>query len=84
MSKTLVTRQELALIALQEIRRFRGSEHVTTVEVEHQIDSARDTNWTLHVVLRDNLNAPRRKTAVRSRYHTYPVTASGAKGTFTV
>ena len=34
MAKALITKQELALIALQEIRSFPGSEHVTSVEVE--------------------------------------------------
>lgn len=65
-SKTLVIRQELALIALQEIRRFRGSEHVTTVEVEHQIDSARDTNWTLHVFTREDANMERIQFAINT------------------
>ena len=66
MAKALITRQELALIALQEIRTFPGSEHVTTVEVEHQIDKARRTNWTLHVFTREGASMERIQFAINT------------------
>ncbi|SDS18434.1 hypothetical protein [Bradyrhizobium canariense] len=66
MAKALVTKQELALIALQEIRRFPGSEHVTTVEVEHQIDKVLQTNWTLHVFTGEGANMARIQFAINT------------------
>lgn len=53
MAKALAHRQELALIALQEIRSFPGAEHVATVEVDRQVDTIAKTNWTLHVFTRE-------------------------------
>jgi predicted membrane-bound spermidine synthase len=49
MAKALITKQDLALIALREIRSFPGGEHVTNVEVDGQFDKIAKTNWTLHV-----------------------------------
>ena len=48
-AKEFIARHDLERIALQEIRAFPGCEHVTDVEIEHQIDRALKTNWTLHV-----------------------------------
>ena len=56
MAKALVTKQELALIALQEIRSFPGGQLVTTVEVDRQIDRVANTNWTLHVFTSEGAN----------------------------
>jgi predicted membrane-bound spermidine synthase len=60
----LVTRQELALIALQEIRSFPGAEYVTTVEVDPQVDKAIKTNWTLHVFTREGADMARVQYAI--------------------
>ena len=75
MTKTLIARHDLERIALQEIRSFPGCEHVTVVEVEHQIDRAPQSNWTLHVFTREGgdmqriqyaINATRKR--LRQRY----------------
>ena len=39
-AKEFIARHDLERIALQEIRAFPGCEHVTDVEIEHQIDRA--------------------------------------------
>jgi hypothetical protein len=65
-AKTLVNRQELALIALQEIRNFPGSEHVASVEVDHQIDTAAKTNWALHVFTTEGANMERIQFAINT------------------
>jgi predicted membrane-bound spermidine synthase len=64
MAKALVTRQELALIALREIRSFPGGEHVTSVEVDSQIDRTAKTNWTLHVFITEGADMPRIQFAI--------------------
>jgi hypothetical protein len=64
MAKALVTRQELALIALREIRNFPGGEHVTSVEVDGQIDKIAKTNWTLHVFTTEGANMARIQFAI--------------------
>jgi predicted membrane-bound spermidine synthase len=48
MAKALVSTQDLALIALREIRSFPGGQHVTDVEVDGEIDKVAKTNWTAH------------------------------------
>jgi hypothetical protein len=65
-AKTLVSKQELALIALQEIRNFPGSEHVASVEVDHQIDNVTKTNWTLHVFTSEGANMERIQFAINT------------------
>jgi hypothetical protein len=64
MAKALVNRQELALIALQEIRSFPGAQHVTTVEVDRQVDKIARTSWTLHVFTREGGNMERIQFAI--------------------
>src|SRR5487761_479256 len=64
MAKALVTRQELALIALREIRSFPGGEHVTSVEVDGPIDRTAKTNWTLHVFTNEGADMPRIQFAI--------------------
>jgi predicted membrane-bound spermidine synthase len=64
MAKALVTKQELALIALREIRSFPGGEHVTIVEVDGQIDRIAKTNWTLHVFTTDGADMARIQFAI--------------------
>ncbi len=66
MAKTLITKQELALIALQEIRNFPGSEHVASVEVDHQIDTATNMNWALHVYTTEGANLERIQFAINT------------------
>ena len=66
MTKTLITRHELEHIALQEIRSFPGSEHVTAVEVEHQIDKTTRSNWTIHVFTREGGDMQRIQYAINT------------------
>ena len=65
-AKTLVSKQELSLIALQEIRSFPGSEHVASVEVDQQIDKVTKTNWTLHVFASEGANMERIQFAINT------------------
>jgi predicted membrane-bound spermidine synthase len=64
MAKALITRQELALTAMQEIRSFPGGEHVTSVEVDREIDHVAKTNWTLHVFTSEGADMQRIQFAI--------------------
>jgi hypothetical protein len=66
MAKALVTKQQLALVALQEIRSFPGVEHVSTVEVDRQIDKVANTNWTLHVFTSEGADMSRIQFAINT------------------
>jgi hypothetical protein len=58
-AKEFIARHDLERIALQEIRAFPGCEHVTDVDIEHQIDRVLKTNWTLHVYTCEGANMER-------------------------
>jgi predicted membrane-bound spermidine synthase len=64
MAKALVTKQDLALIALREIRSFPGGQHVTDVEVDGEIDKVAKTNWTLHVFTTEGADMARIQFAI--------------------
>jgi hypothetical protein len=65
-AKEFIARHDLERIALQEIRAFPGCEHVTDVEIEHQIDRALKTNWTLHVYTCEGANMERIQYAINT------------------
>ena len=66
MAKEFIARHDLERIALQEIRAFPGCEHVTDVEIEHQIDRELKTNWTLHVYTCEGANMERIQYAINT------------------
>jgi hypothetical protein len=65
-AKEFIARHDLERIALQEIRAFPGCEHVTDVEIEHQIDPELKTNWTLHVYTCEGANMERIQYAINT------------------
>ena len=66
MPKELLAKQDLERIAMQEIRAFPGCEHVTEVEVEHQLDKVLKTNWTIHVFIREGGDMERVQYAINT------------------
>jgi hypothetical protein len=52
-AKALISKADLELIALQDIRSFPGSEHVISVEVECEAHQPQGINWTLCVTAAD-------------------------------
>jgi hypothetical protein len=65
-AKELIARDDLERIALQEIRAFPRCEHVTDVEIGHQIDPVLKTNWTLHVYTCEGANMERIQYAINT------------------
>jgi hypothetical protein len=65
-AKEFIARHDLERIALQEIRAFPGCEHVTDVEIGHQIDPVLKTNWTLHVYTCEGANMERIQYAINT------------------
>jgi hypothetical protein len=63
-TKTLVARQELERIALQEIRSFPGCEYVTDIEIAYQVDRVPRTNRTIHVFTREGADMLRIQYAI--------------------
>ena len=59
MHKTLISKAQLELIAIEEIRSFPGCEYASSVEVEYQPDRSSDTNWALHVTAREGADLER-------------------------
>jgi hypothetical protein len=52
-AKALISKVDLELIALQEIRSFPGSEHLLSVEVDYEANQPQGINWTLCVIAND-------------------------------
>ncbi|AND92611.1 bsr7705 [Bradyrhizobium diazoefficiens USDA 110] len=52
-ARTSISKTDLELMALQQIRSFPGGEHAVSVEVECVAGEARDVTWRLHVTAKD-------------------------------
>jgi hypothetical protein len=65
-AKEFIARHDLERIALQEIRAFPDCEHVTDVEIGHQMDRVLKTNWTLHVYACEGANMERIQYAINT------------------
>lgn len=63
MAKALISKADLERIALQEIRKFPGSEHVLSVEVESD-NSCPGVDWRLYVIANDQGDLDRIQYAV--------------------
>ncbi|MGY8685718.1 hypothetical protein Q2941_49630 [Bradyrhizobium sp. UFLA05-153] len=59
MSRLLVSKDDLELIALQEVRSFPGTEKVVSVEVEFKQGDRPGMNWRLHVVAQEGCDIAR-------------------------
>jgi hypothetical protein len=58
-ARTSISKTDLELMALQQIRSFPGGERVVSVEVECDAGEARDVAWRLHVTAKDEADFER-------------------------
>ena len=69
MPRTLVSKSDLELIALQEIRHVPGGELVISVEIEHDDAEPDGLNWRLLVIAKDGANLDRLQNAATTTSH---------------
>jgi hypothetical protein len=67
--RTLVSKSDLELIALQEIRHVPGGELVISVEIEHGDAEPDGLNWRLLVIAKDGADLDRLQNAATTTRH---------------
>lgn len=61
MSRSLISKDDLERIALQEVRSFPGTEQVLSIELE-----CAGTNWRLHVIAQEGCDLARVQYAAKT------------------
>ncbi|MBR1071316.1 hypothetical protein ABIF65_011853 [Bradyrhizobium japonicum] len=69
MARKLVSKADLELIALQEIRHVPGGELVISVEIEHGDVEPDGLNWRLLVIAKDGADLDRLQYAATTTSH---------------
>ncbi|WP_249164798.1 hypothetical protein [Bradyrhizobium japonicum] len=68
-ARTLVSKSDLELIGLQEIRHVSGGELVISVEIEHGDAEPDGLNWRLLVIAKDGADLDRLQNAATTTSH---------------
>ncbi|MEK9284780.1 MULTISPECIES: hypothetical protein [unclassified Bradyrhizobium] len=66
MSRSLVSKDDLERIALQEVRSFPGTENVLSVEIEFEAGDRPGINWKLHVIAQEDCDLARVQYAAKT------------------
>ncbi|WGD51563.1 hypothetical protein QA641_40055 [Bradyrhizobium sp. CB1650] len=66
MSRSLVSKDDLERIALQEIRSFPGTENVLSVEIEFERSDRPGMSWRLHVLAQEGCDLARVQYAAKT------------------
>ena len=66
MSRSLVSKDDLERIALQELNSFPGTELVLSVEIEFAAGDRPGMNWKMHVMAREGCDLARVQYAAKT------------------